>query len=150
MSSEEMRRTWAVVDVLTSSKRRTKQPPPTAALIRRKYDALSLPALDTLCSVMVHTIAIEHGRFSPCQICGMAQAVRCFPDETAAEVQVAHVHACNEECHLPRSRQPLPPQPLTRYRSFVAGHVLRIGLSHLAAARKRGMPLFPIVTDLPG
>jgi hypothetical protein len=99
---------------------------------------------------MVHTIAIEHGRFSPCQICGMAQAVRCFPDETAAEVQVAHVHACNEECHLPRSRQPLPPQPLTRYRSFVAGHVLRIGLSHLAAARKRGMPLFPIVTDLPG
>ena len=65
LSREEMRRTWAVVDVFTSSKRRTKQPPPTAALIRRKYDALSLPALDTLCSVMVHTIAIEHGRFSP-------------------------------------------------------------------------------------
>ena len=110
MSREEMRRTWAVVDVFTSSKRRTKQPPPTAALIRRKYDALSLPALDTLCSVMVHTIAIEHGRFSPCQICGMAQAVRCFPDETAAEV--AHVHACNE----------LVSSAAVKAASFVAGH----------------------------
>ena len=59
----EMRRTWALVDLLTSlSKRRANHhPPPTAELIRRKFDALSLPALDSLSIVVDHTIA-EQGR----------------------------------------------------------------------------------------
>ena len=47
LSNEQMRRTWAMVDILTSFKRRTNRPPPTAELIRRKFDDLSLPALDT-------------------------------------------------------------------------------------------------------
>ena len=62
LSDEEMRRTWALVDTLTSVKRRAKHPPPTAELIRRKFDALSLPALDTLSILVDHTIAEQHGR----------------------------------------------------------------------------------------
>ena len=37
---------------------------PTAALIRRKFNALSLPALDTLVFMMDLTIAEKHGRGS--------------------------------------------------------------------------------------
>ena len=38
----EMRRTWTLVDLLTSLKRRANHPPPTAELIRRKFDTLPL------------------------------------------------------------------------------------------------------------
>ena len=64
LSDEQMRRTWALVDLLTSlSKRRANHhPPPTAELIRRKFDALSLPALDSLSIVVDQTIAEQHGR----------------------------------------------------------------------------------------
>ena len=55
LSREDMRGTLSVVDVLTSLKRSTSHPP-TAALIRRKIDALSLPALDTLGFLMDLTI----------------------------------------------------------------------------------------------
>ena len=88
-----MQGTWSVVDLLTSLKRRTSHPP-TAALIRRKFNALSLPALDTLVFMMDLTIAEKHGRLSRHQVGGLALAVRCFPDDTATEV--AHVHARRE------------------------------------------------------
>ena len=90
LSPEDMRATWSVVDVLTSLKRRTSHPP-TAALIRRKIDALSLPARDTLGFLVDFTIAETQGQLSPRQVGGMALAVRCFPDDTATEF--AHVHA---------------------------------------------------------
>ena len=48
LSEDQMRRTRALVDILTSLKRRANHPPPTAELILRKFDALSLPELDTL------------------------------------------------------------------------------------------------------
>ena len=76
LSEDQMRRTWALVDVLTSLKRRGNHPPPTAELIRRKFDALSLPALDTLSILVDSTIAEQRRRLSPRQVCGMAQAVR--------------------------------------------------------------------------
>ena len=41
LSNEQMRRTWAMVDVLTSLKRRTNQAPPTADFIRRKFEAFA-------------------------------------------------------------------------------------------------------------
>ena len=91
----EMRRTWALVDLLTSlSKRRANHPPPTAELIRRKFDTLPMPALDTLSILVDQTIAEQHGRLSPSQVCGMARAVRSFPEDTAAEV--AYAHACGK------------------------------------------------------
>ena len=49
----KMRRAWALVDMLTSVKRRANQSPPTAELIRRKFETLPMPALDTL-SILVH------------------------------------------------------------------------------------------------
>ena len=94
MSEDQMRRTWALVDLLTSLKRRANHPPPTAELICRKFDALSLPALDTLSIVVDHAIAEQGRRLSPRQVCGMARAVRSFPEDTAAEV--AHAHACGK------------------------------------------------------
>ena len=83
LSEDQMRRTWALVDILTSLKRRGNHPPPTAELIRRKFDALSSPALDTLSILMDSTIAEQCRRLSPRQVCGMAQAVRVFPEDTA-------------------------------------------------------------------
>ena len=93
MSEDQMRRTRALVDILTSLKRRANHPPPTAELILRKFDDLSLPALDTLSLLIDHTTAGQHRRLSPRQICGMARAVRDFPEDTAKEV--AYAHACN-------------------------------------------------------
>ena len=94
LSEDQMRRTWALVDILTSLKRRANHPPPTAELICRKFDALSLPALDTLSIVVDHAIAEQGRRLSPRQVCGMARAVRSFPEDTAAEV--AYAHACGK------------------------------------------------------
>ena len=136
LSEDQMRRTWALVDVLTSLKRRGNHPPPTAELIRRKFDALSLPALDTLSILVDSTIAEQRRRLSPRQVCGMAQAVRVFPEDTALEV--AHMHACGHVVSAAALKRA----------SYAASHELRIGLVHLAEARKRGMPLSPIPTDL--
>ena len=84
----EMRRTWALVDMLTSVKRRANHPPPTAELIRRKFDTLPMPALDTLSILVDQTIAEQHGRLGQGMVCGMARAVRSFPEATAAEVAI--------------------------------------------------------------
>ena len=135
LSEDEMRRTWALVDILTSLKRRANHPPPTAQLIRRKFDALSLPALETLSILVEHTIIEQHYRLSPRQVFGMAQAMRVFPEDTALEV--AHVHACDNVVSA----------AAVKSASFNASHALRLGLEHLAEARKRGMPLCPISTD---
>ena len=54
LSFEQMRRSWALVDILTSLKRRANHPPPTAELISRKFDTLPMPALDTL-SILVES-----------------------------------------------------------------------------------------------
>ena len=48
LSEDQMRRTRGLVDIFTSLKRRANHQPPTEELIRRKFEALSLPALDTL------------------------------------------------------------------------------------------------------
>ena len=132
----EMRRTWALVDVLTSlSKRRANHhPPPTAELIRRKFDALSLPALDSLSIVVDHTIAEQGRRLSPSQVCGMARAVRSFKEDTAAEV--AYAHACGQ----------VVSDKTVEAARVQTSHLLRIGFEHLALARERGIPLCPIAT----
>ena len=135
LSEDQMRRTWGLVDIFTSLKRRANHQPPTAELIRRKFDALSLPALDTLSILVDHTIAGQHRRLSPRQICGMARAVRDFPEDTAKEV--AYAHACNN----------VVSDATVKAASFQSSHALRLGLEHLAMARARGIPLSPIATD---
>ena len=77
LSEDQMRRTWALVDILTSLKRRANHSPLTAELILRKFDALSLPALNTLSILIDHTTAGQHRRLSPRQLCGMSHAVAC-------------------------------------------------------------------------
>ena len=93
-SREDLQAACSVIKVLTSLKRRNSQPP-TAALIRRKLDALSLPAIDRLGFVVGLTIGQTHGQLRVDQVGGLARAVRGFPADTATEV--AHVLA-------PRSR----------------------------------------------
>jgi hypothetical protein len=135
LSDEQMRRTWALVDLLTSHKRRANHPPPTAELIRRKFDALALPALDTLSILVDCTITELHGQLSPSQVCGMARAVRSFPEDTAAEV--AYAHACGKvvsDATIEAAR-------------VQTSHALRMGFEHLALARQSGVPLCPIASD---
>ena len=130
----EMRRTWALVDLLTSLKRRANHPPPTAELIRRKFDTLPMPALDTLSILVDQTIAEQHGRLGQSMVCGMARAVRSFPEATAAEV--AYAHACGQvvsDATIEAAR-------------VQTSHLLRFGFEHLALARQRGIPLCPIAT----
>ena len=136
LSDEQMRRTWALVDLLTSlSKRRANHhPPPTAELIRRKFGTLPRPALDTLSILVDQTIAEQHGRLSPSQVCGMARAVRSFQEATATEV--AYAHACGK---VVSDKTVEAPRDQT-------SHLLRIGFEHLALARQRGIPLCPIAT----
>ena len=136
LSDEQMRRTWALVDILTSLKRRANHhPPPTAELIRRKFAALSLPALDTLSILVDRTIAEQHGQLSPSQVCGMARAVRSFPEDTAAEV--AYAHACGK----------VVSDATIKAARVQSSHALRVGFEHLASARQSGVPLCPIASD---
>ena len=130
-----MRRTWAIVDTLTSLKKGGNHPAPTAELIRRKFRALSLPALDTLSILVEYKIAEQHGRLSPSQVCGMARAVKSFPEDTAAEV--AYAHACGK----------VVSDSTVKAASRQTSHVRRVGCEHLAVARHRGVPLCPIATD---
>ena len=136
LSDDEMRRTWALVDLLTSFQRRANHPPPTAELIGRKFAALSKPASDTLSILTDCTIQQANRRLSQGQIFGMVEALKLFPKETAAEV--AHVHACDSVV------SPTAHQTVSRE----ASHIRRIGLEHLAVAQTLGMPLCPIPTDL--
>ena len=135
LSDEEMRRTWALVDILTSVKRSANHPPPTAELIRRKFDALSLPALDTLSVLVDHTIAERHCRLAQSHVFGMERAVRSFREETAAEV--AHAHACNS----------VVSDATVKMFSLETTSIVHRGSEHLAVARERGIPMSPIATD---
>ena len=131
-----MRGTFAIVDILTSLKRRTNQHPPTAELICRKFDALcSFMHTDTLSMLVNSTIARRHGRLGPRQVDGMARAVRFFPEDTASEV--AYAHACGN----------VVSDATVKAASVESSHALRIGLEHLNMARVRGIPLCPIATD---
>ena len=134
LSEDQLRRTWSLVDMLTMLKRRGNHPPPTAQLINRKFDELSLPALDTLSILMEYAIAEQRRRLGPDQVCAMAQAVRLFPEDTASEV--AHAHACESVVSTTAAKRA----------SFEASHLLRLGLEHLAMARKKGLPLCPIAS----
>ena len=136
LSEDQMRRTWVLVNILTSLKSRANQPPPTAAWICRKFDALSLPALDTLSILVDHTIAETHGQLSRSHVGGMARAVRAFRKDTASEV--AYAHACNN----------VVSDATVKAARIQTSHALRIGLEHLGVAYKRGIPLCPIATDL--
>ena len=134
LSEDQMRRIWALIDILTLLKRRANHPPPTAELILRKFDDLSLPALDTLSLLIDHTTAGQHRRLSPRQVCGMSQAVRVFPEDTASEV--AHVHACESVVSA----------AAVESASFAASHALRLGLTlpdpqcHGKCSARRSMP----------
>ena len=132
MDPEDVRGAVSLVDLLTSLKQRR---PPTEPLIRRKFDALSRPAVDALPFLVERAVVARHGRLTPHERDGVARAVRGFPGDTAAEV--AHVHVCGavaseEAVGLARNQ---------------ASHLLRIGLEHRAASRRRGAPLRPIATD---
>jgi hypothetical protein len=131
LSREDLHAAWSVIKILTSLKRRKSQSP-TAALIRRKLDALSSPALD----LVGLTIGQTHGQLRVDQVGGLARAVRGFPADTATEV--AHVHACGEVLST----------AAVEVARFECSHVLRIGVESLAVARKHGIPLYPIPTDL--
>ena len=141
-----MRRTWALVDVFTMLKRRGNLPPPTAELILRKFDGLSLLALDNLSMLMEYTIAEQGRRLCPDQVCAMAQAVRVFPEDTASEI--AHAHACESvasadgvkrESHegshllrlptLPDTPHAELPEPVCRVENVVSLHT-RGGIPH--------------------
>ena len=135
LSDEGMRRTWALVDLLTSVKRSANHPPPTAEFIRRKFDALSLPALDTLSVLVDHTIAERHCRLAQSHVFGMERAVRSFREETAAEV--AHAHACNS----------VVSDATVKTVSLQTTSIVYRGSEHLAVARERGIPMCPIATD---
>ena len=132
LSDEQMRRTWALVDILTSLKRRANHPPPTAELIRRKFDTLPMPALDALSILVDHTIA---SRLGQSMVCGMARAVRSFPEDTAAEV--AYAHACGK----------VVSDATVKAASRQTSHLRRVGFEHLTEARQSGVPLCPIASD---
>ena len=132
---EEMRRTCALVDLLTSVKRSANHPPPTAELVRRKFAALSSPALDTLPVLVDHTIAERHCRLAQSHVFGMERAVRSFREETAAEV--AHAHACNS----------VVSDATVKTVSLQTTSIVHRGSEHLAVARERGIPMCPIATD---
>ena len=135
LPKQELRSTFAAVDVLTSLKWRGS--PPTAALVRRKVDSLTwLGAQDALCFLIDRTIADKHGWLSRHEFDGMTRAVQSFLADTAAEVALVHARgavASEQAVGLARDQ---------------ASHLLRIGLEHRAAARRRGVPLRPIATDL--
>jgi len=134
LSCEDLQAARSAIKVLTSLKRRNSQPP-TAALIRRKLDALSLPALDRLGFLVGLAIAETHGQLRVDQVDGLARAVRYFPADTATEV--SHVHACGEVVSTAAVEEA----------SFECSHILRIGMESLAVARKHGIPLYPIPTN---
>ena len=85
LPKQELRSTFAAVDVLTSLKWRGS--PPTAALVRRKVDSLTwLGAQDALCFLIDRTIADRHGWLSRHEFDGMTRAVRSSLADAAAEV----------------------------------------------------------------
>jgi hypothetical protein len=159
LSEEQLRRTWSLIDILTMLKRRGNLPPPTAELILRKFDGLSLLALDNLSMLMEYTIAEQGRRLCPDQVCAMAQAVRVFPEDTASEI--AHAHACESvasadgvkrESHegshllrlptLPDTPHAELPEPVCRVENVVSLHT-RGGIPHPSPWAPGGIPSSP-------
>ena len=68
-------------------------------------------------------------------VCGMARAVRSFPEDTAAEV--AYAHACGK----------VVSDATVEAARVQTSHVLRMGLEHLTEARQSGVPLCPMASD---
>ena len=135
LSREDLRRTWSVVDILTSLKRNTSHTP-TAALIRRKLDALPLPALEKLGCLVDLTILQRHGHhLSIGHYHGFQLAISSFPDDTATEI--ARAHSCREVISA----------AAIEAARFDFSHVLRLGIESITTAQKRGIPLHPIATD---
>ena len=135
LSREDLRRTWSMVDILTSLKRNTSHSP-TAALIRRKLDALPLPALDKLGCLVDLTILQRHGHhLSIGHYHGFQLAISSFPDDTATEI--ARAHSCREVISA----------AAIEAARFDFSHVLRLGIESITTAQKRGIPLHPIATD---
>ena len=135
LSREDLRRTWSVVDILTSLKRNTSHTP-TAALLRRKLDALPLPALDKLGCLVDLAILQRHGHhLSTGHYHGFQLAISSFPDDTATEV--ARAHSCREVISV---------RAIEAAR-LEFGHILRLGIESITTAQKRGIPLHPIATD---
>ena len=135
LSPEDLRRTWSVVDVLTALKRNTNHRP-TAALIRRKVDALSLPALDKLGCLVDLTILQRHGHhLSTRHYHGFQLAINSFPNQTATEVALVHSR-----------REVISAAAIDAVR-FESGHILRLGIESITTAQKHGIPLHPIATD---
>ena len=135
LSREDLRRTWSVVDVLTSLKRNTSHSP-TAALIRRKLDALPLPAIEKLGCLVDLTILQRHGhRLSTRHYHGFQLAISSFPDDTATEI--ARAHSCREVISA----------AAIEAARLDFSHVLRLGIESITTAQKRGIPLHPIATD---
>ena len=132
----DLRGACSVVNLLTSLKRRTNSRPPTALLIQRKFSVLSQSNFDTLSLLVENKISMVHGPLSPHHVGGMTRALKCFQTDTAAEI--AHVHACGVVVSASAVKAAL----------FESSHMVRIGLQHLAAAQRRGIPLHPIATDL--
>jgi len=132
MDPEDLRGALSLADLFTSLKQRR---PPTEPLLRRKFDALSRPAVDALPFLVERAVVARHGRLTPHERDGVARAVRGFLADTAAEV--AHVHA----------RGAVASEEAVGFARNQASHLLRIGLEHRAAARRRGAPLRPIPTD---
>jgi hypothetical protein len=132
-SHEDLRGGFSIVKLLTSLKQRR---PPTESLIRRKFDALSRSAVETLPRLVEIVLATKQSELSPHQRGGVWRAVRSFPAETAAES--AHVHACGA----------VASDEAVGFARDQASHMLRIGLEHQAAARRKGIPLCPVATDL--
>jgi len=135
LSFEQMRRTWALVDILTSLKRRTNHPPPTAEQIIRKFDTLPMPALDALSILVKSTMRDLHAGLGQGMVCGMARAVRSFQEDTA--VEVAYAHACGK----------VASDATVEAARVQTSHLLRMGIEHLTDARQSGVPLCPMASD---
>ena len=136
LSFEQMKRTWALVDILTSLKtRRTNRPPPTAEQIIRKFDTLPMPALDALSILVESTFRELHAGLGQGMVCGMARAVRSFQKDTAAEV--AYAHACGK----------VVSDATVEAARVQTSHLLRMGIEHLTDARQSGVPLCPMASD---
>jgi hypothetical protein len=88
LSFEQMRRTWALVDILTSLKRRTNHPPPTAEQIIRKFDTLPMPALDALSILVKSTMRDLHAGLGQGMVCGVRARL---PPKNGSDTPPKHV-----------------------------------------------------------
>ena len=137
MDPEDLRGAVSLADLLTSLKQRR---PPTEPLLRRKFDALSRPALGALPFLVEHAVVARHARLTPNERDGVARAVTSFAADTAAEV--AHVHA----------RGAVASEEAVGFARGQASHLLRIGLELQAFARRMKVSYIrsqPIATHWP-